>query len=35
MVGAVVGTFVAFFLNGKAKEFTLFGLMKIVAITEF
>ena len=28
MVGAVAGTFVAFFLNGKAKEFTLFGLRK-------
>lgn len=28
MVGAIVGTFIAFFLNGKAKEFTLFGLRK-------
>jgi glycerol uptake facilitator protein len=28
LVGAVVGAFVAFFLNGKQKEFTLFGLRK-------
>lgn len=28
VVGSVVGMFVAFFLNGKVKEFTLFGLNK-------